>query len=302
MSRLEKFIGGLSLLASIVVPTTMVFAPQEAFAVAPGAPPGASLAAYYICRAAGGGILACTAVQIAADPTGVGVTGLDISLSYDPSVYTFDPGASGPLGIFSSGGGALAAAPGVGTEPLQVAPATGLEPGAPLGTVTLTQGPGSIAVEYDLSSPITLSSDENFFVFTFDLNTPIRIDPSTSTTTYLASGPGADFTQTSFSCSTMGGTGCGSTTPSSGITSNLTIVPELPVWAMLLLGFVAIGFAGQRRAILRALRERTSTDGRCGAEGLIHCPSDGSGLAIPNMCLAESRSARGRPHFICNLT
>ena len=203
MSRLEKFTSGLSLLASIVVPTCIVFAPQPVFAVASGGSPAASLAAYYVCRAAGGGILACTAVRIAADPPAVDVTELDMSLSYNPSIYTFDAGASGPLGTFSTGGGTLPAAPGVGTEPLQLAPTTGLEPGTPLGTVTLTPGPGTIALKYALSSPITVSSDENFFVFTFDLNTPLEIDPTTSTTTYLANGPGADFTQTSFSCSTV---------------------------------------------------------------------------------------------------
>jgi hypothetical protein len=255
MSRLVKFIGGLALLASIVVPTAMVFAPQEAFAVAPvTGGPAASLAAYLVCRAAGGGILTCTAVQIAADPPSVDVTGLDITLTYDPSIYTFDSSASGPLGIFSSGGGDLAAEPGVGTEPVQLAPSTGLEPGTPLGTVTLTPGTGSIALEYDLSSPITLSGDENFFVFTFDLNTPIKIDPLTSTVTYLASGAGADFSQTSFACTVMGEGGCGGSSPATGITFNLTVVPELPVWAMLLLGFVGIGFAGQWGASLQAAR------------------------------------------------
>jgi hypothetical protein len=239
-------ISSLSTIALTFLSTSIVLMSREAFALAPIPVPGASLAASLLCKAAGGGRWLCLGLTIAADPTAVDVTGVTMSLAYDPSVYTFDPAASGPLAMFSSGGGDAPAAPGVGTQPLQLLPATGLEPGAPLGSVNYTELPGLVTLNYLLNTPITVSGDTNFFIFTFDFVHPVVIDLGMSTVTYTASGPGADFTQTAFTCSTTLGGSCGSNSPAGGMTITLAVVPELSTWAMMLVGFAGLSLVGYR--------------------------------------------------------
>jgi MYXO-CTERM domain-containing protein len=195
-------------------------------------------------------VFQCTAVYFATDPPSSGVAGLSISLQTNPSIYTFDPAISGPLSIFSIGGGAAPVSPGVGTQPAQLLPATGFNPDAPLAgsTLTYTDFAGLLTLDYQLASPVTVNSDVNFFLFGFDFVHAVIIDLATSTVTYSASGPGGDFTQTSFSCSGVGGSmTCGSSNPATGITCNFSVVPEPPAWTLALIGLSGLGAALRRR-------------------------------------------------------
>lgn len=171
----------------------------------------------------------CTQVGINADPASVSVTGLSLTIQYDPSIYTFDQADSGPLGIYSVGGDAPPVDPGIGIQPVQTQPSTGDSPGAPLPglTLTYTNVGGLLTVNYQLASPLTQTSDLNFFLVEFDFVNPVFIDLSRSTAAYATSGPGADFSVMSFTCTATALTGgCGSDNPSTGVSFQLAEVPE----------------------------------------------------------------------------
>jgi len=188
----------------------------------------------------------------------VGVTGLTLSIQTDPSRYTFNPAGSGPLGVFSVGGDAPPAAPGIGTQPFQALPTSGFSPGAPLpgSTLIYTDVAGLLTVNYQLATPITLGSEVNYFILEFDLVHPVLIDFATSTVTYAPTGLGGDFTQTSAACTTvepMGG--CASDDPTSAITFNFSYVPEPAIWLTMTVGLGGMG------AMLRARRGKAAPAG-----------------------------------------
>jgi hypothetical protein len=87
-------------------------------------------------------------------------------------------------------------------------------------------GSGTVTLDCQFASPVTLSGDTNVFIFMFDYKNPVLIDLAASTVTYNAAGPGTDLTVTNPSCTTDHGEFCGSGTPGTGISFNLAIVPE----------------------------------------------------------------------------
>jgi hypothetical protein len=92
-----------------------------------------------------------------------------------------------------------------------------------------------VSLDYQLSQPVSIDGETNFFLFAFDFRDPPLIDIGTSTVTYLATEPGVDFTQISFVCHTdiVPDPGCGSENPVEGITLNLERIPEPGTWSLL---------------------------------------------------------------------
>jgi len=187
------------------------------------------------------GALDCFASKLLVDPPANGITSLTFSVQYDPSKVAFDPSASGPLGVFSLGGDAPLATPGIGTEPLRLLPDTGFSPGAPLpgSSLTYTVANGILTVNYDLASPISTDGDVNVFILGFTFLQSIRVDVGSSTVTYLPASPGSDFTQLGLSCTTADNrNSCGSSHPATGITVNqVSAVPEPATWTIMVIGF-----------------------------------------------------------------
>lgn len=191
----------------------------------------------------------CNKMATLWDPLMQDVTALSLTLKYDPLFVTFDPANSGPLGIFSVGGDAPPPKPGIGTEPMRLLPSSGYAPGAQLpgSTLTYTDVGGILTVDYRLASPITVNSEVNFFRLSFDFVKPLVIDLPQSTVTYETTGPGNDFTTLSFDCTTTDPIGgCGSATPSTGMTINYSLVPEPNTFALLFVGLGCLGFVARR--------------------------------------------------------
>ncbi len=233
----------LSALTFLLLALTLSPMPAKAFFTGS---PAFSTKVYLDCIAAGGKKKTCKRWYNIADPAAIDVTSLTMQLQVDPSLYTFDPAASGPLGAFSVGGDAPPVDPGVGTEAMQLLPTTGVSPGAPLpgSTLTYTNVGGLLTLNYVFSSPVNVGGDVNFFIFAFDFVHPVTIDFDASTVTYATSGPGGDFSQLMAACTTANGdNNCGSPSASTGGTFNFASVPEPSTWAILLLGFGGAGAA-----------------------------------------------------------
>jgi len=132
----------------------------------------------------------------------------------------------------------------------------GYSPGSllPGSTLNWTVGSGTVTLDYQFASPVTLSGDTNVFIFIFDYKNPVLIDLAASTVTYNAAGPGTDLTVTNASCTTVNGEFCGSGTSGTGIFFNLAIVPEPGSLSILLaaLGDLS-GLRKYRRRIYRAV-------------------------------------------------
>jgi hypothetical protein len=216
-----------------------------------------SLAAFLACIAIGGaagppldsnpGL--CRTIALAVDPPSRNVTSLSTTLQYDTSRFTFDRQGSGFLGPFSLDGGNAPAVVREGTLPVDLLPSSGLNPGHPLpgSSVALTDTGGKVTLDYQLSSPIGIDQDANFFLFSFNFNDPPLVTISQSTATYFSNGTGLDFNQTAFSCATVDFGSCGSTHPVSGITLDLAVVPEpttLLLWGTTMAG---LGLAARWR-------------------------------------------------------
>lgn len=184
------------------------------------------------------------------DPPTDGVTAFDMALRYDPIRYSFVPGQSGPLGIFSVGGDAPAPQPGVGTQPISLLPDSGYSPGAPLpgSTLTYTDVGGVLTVHYELASAVSSNVDINFFRTDFKFLTPIVIDLNLSTFTYETElGAGSDFSLVSFSCVSENPTfGCGSDTPSTGLTTHYAPIPEPSSLVMMFIGLAFLATRARR--------------------------------------------------------
>jgi hypothetical protein len=202
------------------------------------------------CAAAGKGTFECTVEVLFWDPPVSSVTGLTLTVQYDPSRVAFAPELSGPLGQLSVGGDAPPPNPGVGTQPLALFPTSGVAAGAPLpgSTFTFSDAGGLLTVNYQLAAPVTTDSDINFLRLAFRLNDPVLVDFAQSTVTYSENSPG-QYTQVSFSCTTSDGLNqCGSSHPSTGVTFNyVSSVPEPATFALLVAGFVALGAGARRR-------------------------------------------------------
>lgn len=253
-SRLNSILPtfAIVLVAGIVVP-------REAAALAYIASPGTfniSLNARNNCYAAGYSTWFCNRVEDIVDPTGTDITGIQLSVQFDPSRYIFDPGNSGPLGAFSIGGDAPPTDPGVGTGPVETLPSTGYSPGSQLSgsTLTYTVTGNTVTLNYQFpGTPITVDSDVNAFILAFDyINQPL-VDLTASTVTYSATGPGADFTFTPLACTTLDqGNHCGvdPSIESTGISFDLALVPEpnsLSVMLIAVGGLAALGTWHRRR-------------------------------------------------------
>jgi len=190
--------------------------------------------------------------DLVTDPMATNETGFTLSIRYNPVLFAFDPAGSGPLGVFSVGGDAPTPHPGVGTQPAQVLPSTGYNPGAPLpgSTLTYTNSGGLLTVSYQWGTPISVSADVDDFFLDFTVLHPGPVDLAASTVTYSAASPGTTFTQTSSSCTTtpVGGP-CGSDTPAEGVSVNTVFlpVPEPAGWAVFIVGVALVGAAARHR-------------------------------------------------------
>jgi hypothetical protein len=226
-------------------------APREARAIGGSpAPLALSKFGYNVCRFLGFGFWTCLKFAIRVDPVG-DVSSVSTTLQYNTSRFSFNASESGPLGVFSVGGSAPPATPGVGTQPLPIFSSLQDTPGAPLpgSTLAVNDVGGVVSVNYTLASPINVPTETNFFLLVFDYVRPVTIDASRSTVTYSALTPGADFTETSLVCSSGDPLvpTCGSETPAMGITVNLTSVPEPSTLTLLASGLALAGGAVYRR-------------------------------------------------------
>lgn len=192
----------------------------------------------------------CDTLSAIWDPPADGVTAFDMALRYDPLVYAFAPAFSGPMGIFSVGGDAPPPQPGVGTQPIELLPGSGFAAGAALpgSTLTYVDVGGVLTVHYELASAVSSNVDVNFFRTDFRFLTPIVIDLNLSTMTYeTALGAGSDFSLVGFSCVSENPTfGCGSDTPSTGLTTHYALVPEPSSLALAFVGLVFMAVRQRR--------------------------------------------------------
>jgi hypothetical protein len=225
-----------------IVMSAMVFEPAPALANGPGGVEKneGSVRAFLRCidtMPSNVDIDVCNKAGIKADPIGLGIEGGSMTLLYDSSLFTFDPAASGFFCQFSLNGDCPPADARAGTFPIDLLPASGYTPGGALpgATVSLTDTGSAVTLSYQLASPVDITQDTNFFFFVFDFKTPPVISVSQSSVTYLSSGAGDSFTQSSFVCHTdlIPDSGCGSNVPITGVSLHLAAVPEPPTWSAL---------------------------------------------------------------------
>lgn len=174
-------------------------------------------------------IIFCEALAIAADPSPEGITNINMSISYDPSKWTFKPKKSGFLCDFSLSGDCPSPEPLPGNTSIEDIPDIDYNPGSPLPNSTFSlindNINGLVTLNYELNEPLDSGEDQNFFSFYFEPtgSKPISIS---SITSYNEPG-NYDFTQLNSSClATINGetTSCGSNNPTEGF--DIEPVPE----------------------------------------------------------------------------
>ncbi|HEY1928706.1 MAG TPA: hypothetical protein VGG92_14655 [Caulobacteraceae bacterium] len=182
-----------------------------------------------------------TSLTIVIDPLSTNFTGFNLSLDYNPALYTFNQSSSGPLGLLSVGGDTPPPVAGSGTQPVLPLP-PGFNPGAPLpgSTLTYTNGSGVLTVDYALASPVSLTGDVDDFVLDFT-TAPTALGKAI----YAATGPGTDFSVASSTCFTSDMGGCGATTPATGI----SFIPEPAAWTLMIVGVLGAGAILRRRRL-----------------------------------------------------
>lgn len=193
-------------------------------------------------------------VILLADPPVAQVSGLSITIGYNPNRFSFVSSLSGLLCEFSVDGSCPPPSAVYGSHLLSSLPvvrADSFAVGTPLPGSTLqvtddTIG-GVVSVVYTLAAPLTLDgSDRNFFAFAFRaLQT---YNPFATVATFFDKPGNYDFNQLQSSC-VASIPQCGSNTPVYGV--NIVSIPEPSTYALLLAGF------GMLAGALKGKRART---------------------------------------------
>ena len=186
------------------------------------------------------GTITTTVVVVIIDPPAFSDIGL--TLDYNPALFEFV--GSGTLCDFGVGGDCPAVDPTQGTiSPIPTVPSLTLGSALPGSTLSVTDSGTAVTVNYDLSmatNPPADMTDANFFGLVFEP----KFGLENSVT--IQSNPGTyDLTFSNVSCTLTSGANCGTDTPTYGISFT---VPEPSTWAMMLLGFAGLGYAGWRRS------------------------------------------------------
>ncbi|MFM7513206.1 MAG: hypothetical protein ACKO3F_07550 [Cyanobium sp.] len=168
-----------------------------------------SLEVYKICRAAGDGIIECSAIAALADPPTQQYTQISMQFKYDTSKWIFRPNQSGFLCQFSINGSCPPANPFIGEVDMDSVPDINFQPGLQLpgSTYRLIDDTvnGIVELDYQLAQPLETDIPQNFYSFYFDAVSPVAL----SSITYFDTPGDHDFSQLSASCfTTAGPSGC----------------------------------------------------------------------------------------------
>jgi hypothetical protein len=232
--------------------------PREAHATVGGGlgGPGFSLFLYMVCAPLGGTNFSCSQAGVRVDPVG-DVRHLSMTLDYDlfGANFVFNAALTGPLDVFSVGGSAPPATPGVGTQPvvpgINLFPVFPDTPGAPLpGSVLSVVDNGLVVtMDYLLAAPVNVMAETNFFVFGFDFNAPLPINTANTVVRYSTGIlPGADFVVFDPVCEgSPDAPLCGSTTPAMSI--RIDTIPEPSTWVLVGSGLALAAALLRRRRV-----------------------------------------------------
>jgi hypothetical protein len=251
---MPRLLPRLAPVLSVALAAIAAFAlPREARATIGGgfAGPGFSLFVYNVCSPLGGTTFLCTQAGVRVDPAG-DIKHVSMTLDYDfvgPN-FAFNAALSGPLDVFSVGGSAPPATPGVGVQPLTIFPVPPDTPGAALpgSVLTVVDNGLTVTLDYLLAAPINVVAEKNFFVFMFDYLVPRVIDATRTVVTYsLGILPNADFVVFDPRCESGDPLvpTCGSTEPSTSVT--IDVIPEPSSAALVAAGAIALAGAAARR-------------------------------------------------------
>jgi PEP-CTERM motif len=186
------------------------------------------------------GTITTTVVVVIIDPPSF--SNFDITLDYNPALFDFV--GSGTLCDFGVGGDCPAVDTTQGTiSPIPMVSSLTLGSKLPGSTLSVTDNGTSVALDYDLTgvaTPPVAGADENFFGLVFEPKVPLE------NTVTIQSTPGAyDLSFASVSCTLSSGGSCMTDAPTYGFSFT---VPEPSTWAMMLIGFGGLGYAGWRRS------------------------------------------------------
>jgi len=182
-------------------------------------------------------------VTITVDPASVQM--IDLDMSYNTSLFSFDASRTGFLCDFSTGGDCPSLPGVIGTFTMPIMDVTpGTERSGTSSSLAVDPVAGTIHLHYDLTAnPPPAGTDRNFFAIGLDPLVPISSDIVIHDT------PGVyDFNVLSASCTVLDGTttsSCGSNTPATGIT--FRALPEPGTFPVLLSGLAGMFFVNRRR-------------------------------------------------------